>query len=485
MENVCLKCGSQLIGDIHNLFFKCDSCDTYYQKYLSILTKKAEDESVDPQEYIDKIAISLQIENRKKSELEEIWKEEYALRERLRVKEELKAPNSNTTTQDNFKENTSYTPYKNTYIDELVQDNIPEEKYFDETGKEITFAEHFNTKEGVHLLLIATTNGLYDKYPTTYTSYTLSYLQNHPKLVEHLAKLPIANPDRGIDEIYRLWKATYEYNCDKKKACLLFESQDKAPLVDYILSLFEKHMAPKLTQKLEMTLGEGECDCFLSIAIDDIEDDLFDYGTPEEIKLANNCINKHISTLTRKKSSGCKVDDYGIKDDSLWLEEKDYFLNKVIIPALDDGDIEEDLRTQIEELIEAQIEEKTKEHHSINTKFDNTMDGFEYEHYVAKLFQESGWQAKVTQGSGDQGADVLANKDGISMAVQCKKYSKPVGNKAVQEVASAKGFYKTNLAIVVTNNDYTPSAKALAKELNIALLHHTQITKNWIHPNMI
>ena len=413
------------------------------------------------------------------------------------TKEELKAPTSNTTTQDNFKETaqdnfketaqdnfketTSYTPYKNTYSDEI---EIPEEKHFDETGKEITFSEYCNKEEGVHPLLRATTNVLYIEYPTEYTSYTLSYLQKHPKLVEYLAKLPIANGDGGMDEVYKLWEETYKYNCDKKKACLLFESQDKAPLVDYVLSLFEKHIAPKLTQKLEMTLGENEHDGFLSIAFDDIDCDLFEYGTPEEIKLAKSCVNKHISTLIKKKSTSCKVDDYGIKDDSLWLEEKNYFINKVIVPTLDDLEIEEELRTQIEELIENQIEEKIKEHQGMNTKFDDTMDGFEYEHYVAKLFQEAGWQAKVTQGSGDQGADVLANKEGVSMAVQCKKYSKPVGNKAVQEVAAAKGFYKTNLAIVVTNKDYTPSAKALSKELNIALLHHSQITKNWVHPNM-
>lgn len=397
------------------------------------------------------------------------------------TKEELKASTSNTTTQDNFQEATSYTPYKNTYLDDI---EISEEKYFDEAGNEITESEHFNKEDGVHPILIATTNSLFIEYPSTYTSHAIYYLQKHPKLVDHLTKLPIANSDRGVDEIHKLWKKTYENHCDKKKACLLFENQDKSQLVNYILGLFEEYIAPKLTQKLEMTIAESEFDGFLCIALDDVEGDLFDYGTPEEIKVANSCINKHISTLVKKKSICCKVDDYGIKDDSQWLEERNYFFNNVIIPSLDDLEIEENLRTQIEDLIENKIEEKIEEHQDINTKFDDTMDGFEYEHYVAKLFQDAGWQAIVTQGSGDQGADVLASKDGISMAVQCKKYSKPVGNKAVQEVAAAKGFYKTNLAIVVTNNDYTPSAKALSKELNIALLHHTQITKTWIHPNM-
>ena len=72
-----------------------------------------------------------------------------------------------------------------------------------------------------------------------------------------------------------------------------------------------------------------------------------------------------------------------------------------------------------------------------------------------------------TSRTGDQGADVIAEKNGKKIIVQCKLYSKPVGNKAVQEVFAAKQFYNGDLGIVITNNDYTKSARQLANSTNI------------------
>jgi restriction system protein len=59
--------------------------------------------------------------------------------------------------------------------------------------------------------------------------------------------------------------------------------------------------------------------------------------------------------------------------------------------------------------------------------------------------------------------------------VQCKYYSSPVGNKAVQEVYSAKDVYDAEQAWVVTNHSYTPAAKVAAKKLGVLLIHHDEI----------
>jgi len=62
------------------------------------------------------------------------------------------------------------------------------------------------------------------------------------------------------------------------------------------------------------------------------------------------------------------------------------------------------------------------------------MNGNEFEDYCVTLMKENGFiSAKKTKGSGDQGIDILAEKDDIKYAVQCKCYSSNVGNKAVQE----------------------------------------------------
>ncbi len=86
-----------------------------------------------------------------------------------------------------------------------------------------------------------------------------------------------------------------------------------------------------------------------------------------------------------------------------------------------------------------------------------------------------GWNATVTQASGDQGVDVIASKDGKEIVLQCKLYSKPVGNAAVQEVIAGRAFEGVEFAAVVTNNGYTPAARKLASATNVHLLHHDQL----------
>src|SRR5215203_1866796 len=58
------------------------------------------------------------------------------------------------------------------------------------------------------------------------------------------------------------------------------------------------------------------------------------------------------------------------------------------------------------------------------------MSGAEFEQLMAHLFRSRGYKAQMTKASGDQGMDLLLNKDGRRMAVQLKRYSKPVGNRA-------------------------------------------------------
>ena len=70
---------------------------------------------------------------------------------------------------------------------------------------------------------------------------------------------------------------------------------------------------------------------------------------------------------------------------------------------------------------------------------------------------------------------MVAELNGIKLVIQCKRYVKPVGNKAVQEVLSAKVYYGANVAAVVATAPYTQSAIALAKRSNALLLSHVEL----------
>ncbi|HEY8162160.1 MAG: restriction endonuclease [Methylocystis sp.] len=108
-------------------------------------------------------------------------------------------------------------------------------------------------------------------------------------------------------------------------------------------------------------------------------------------------------------------------------------------------------------------------------KFRENMSPEEFEHYCADVLRERRWNARVTKVSGDQGVDIVADKRGRRIVLQCKKYSKPVGNRAVQEIVAGIAHQNAQRGVVVTTSGYTPSALKLAASNQVLLLHYTEL----------
>ena len=136
-------------------------------------------------------------------------------------------------------------------------------------------------------------------------------------------------------------------------------------------------------------------------------------------------------------------------------------------------------RQEYENIVEnyhPKIKQETKEEINIhdrislyNNQYDY-MEGHDFEYFCAELLKNNGFtNVEVTQGSGDQGIDILATKDGIKYGIQCKCYSSDIGNKAVQEVFSGKTFYNCHVGVVLTNRYFTSSAKELAEKSGVLL----------------
>lgn len=108
----------------------------------------------------------------------------------------------------------------------------------------------------------------------------------------------------------------------------------------------------------------------------------------------------------------------------------------------------------------------------ISTKHSNKVDnGIEYEHFCADYLNHHGYRdAKTTKASGDHGVDVVAYKRGKKYAAQCKYYSSPVGNKAIQEVYTGMTLYDCDYGIVITNSTFTKQAKDEASKLGVKLM---------------
>ena len=100
-------------------------------------------------------------------------------------------------------------------------------------------------------------------------------------------------------------------------------------------------------------------------------------------------------------------------------------------------------------------------------QFDH-LDGHEFEYYCARLLCNRGFtEVEVTKGSGDYGVDILAEKEGVTYAIQCKCYTAPIGVKAIQEAYAGKDFYDRMVGAVMTNQYFTTPAVEAAKKLKI------------------
>lgn len=91
------------------------------------------------------------------------------------------------------------------------------------------------------------------------------------------------------------------------------------------------------------------------------------------------------------------------------------------------------------------------------------MTGTEFEDHVAHIARSCGAPVIMTPLSGDWGVDLIIGRRPNRIAVQCKRYSRPVGTGAVQEVVAGAPMQDCAHTMVVTNTAFTPAARKLAE----------------------
>lgn len=99
-----------------------------------------------------------------------------------------------------------------------------------------------------------------------------------------------------------------------------------------------------------------------------------------------------------------------------------------------------------------------------------SMSGQEFERFMAGLLRAVGYRVDAVGGSGDQGVDLLIKKGRRLVAVQCKKYGRPVGNAAVSAVYAGAKHYGAKEAWVVAPGGFTKGAVELAKSTGVRLI---------------
>ncbi len=134
---------------------------------------------------------------------------------------------------------------------------------------------------------------------------------------------------------------------------------------------------------------------------------------------------------------------------------------------IDSGNIKNTLIHKIE--FSKAVEEGIAKRESLLADI-SSMTGVEFEQYCRKLLIANGFSnVRMTKTSHDYGGDILAEKDQIKYVIQCKRYSSSIGIDAVQQAIGSRSMYSCHVAAVMTNSEFTDSARILAFKNNIIL----------------
>ena len=157
--------------------------------------------------------------------------------------------------------------------------------------------------------------------------------------------------------------------------------------------------------------------------------------------------------MIRKQAKPYTLDEMSFYDDIVY-DEKGLNIGYENIPSMEKN---------------VKVTGKTKNNAVISGQTSADV-GIKYEKACAKYLNKIGYtNVRVTQASGDQGIDILAEKEGKTYGIQCKHYKAAVGNKAVQEAFSGAAYYGCDIAVVMTNSTFTQSAVELANRNGVLL----------------
>ncbi|MEB0134636.1 restriction endonuclease [Actimicrobium sp. CCC2.4] len=252
---------------------------------------------------------------------------------------------------------------------------------------------------------------------------------------------------------------------------------------------------------------DSEKSLFINNKIEEIKNDneikfsLYENYKKEFYISLHNIINPYLATLALRRSQTVYTNCYGTEDNTKWIKEINTFIRSVLCENIlvieflkyseDQQDnviraktkneiasykkkVEVDLYKNIDNFIKCYSLSVHNEKDFRSIKVED-LDPIQFEHFCAEILRVAGWKMQVTKSSGDQGIDLIGLKGDIKAVFQCKKYSQPVGNSAVQEIIAGKIFEQADKAAVISNNTYTSSAKQLANALGVHLLHFNDL----------
>ena len=184
----------------------------------------------------------------------------------------------------------------------------------------------------------------------------------------------------------------------------------------------------------------------------------------------NNDINNFINRAGIEKGKDAwKYIGYGFNIDKM----------KIFIKTLKEKGLKikevNDLEYILKVFIDNKEENIIKGGFSFNENKFSSLSGTEFENLLIKLFESINYVVEHPGSVGDQGGDLILNKDGERILIQAKCYTNNIGNQAVQQAVAAKKYYDCGRAMVIGTADFTREAVDLARANNVELMKKKQL----------
>lgn len=142
----------------------------------------------------------------------------------------------------------------------------------------------------------------------------------------------------------------------------------------------------------------------------------------------DDAIAKYREVLSIKRRQTEFLGDYGNVDNEKWIKEIIRFIQRnptvdqavrSLEVATKEAELNVNWRSAVAEHINEQIAPAT-------ALLDvEPADGVAFEHACLLVLQKSGWSARLTPPTGDQGVDILAKKNGVSLRFSVKIIARP------------------------------------------------------------
>jgi restriction system protein len=198
---------------------------------------------------------------------------------------------------------------------------------------------------------------------------------------------------------------------------------------------------------------------------------------PAALKKLRRALGKHMAYLVVQHKKCIVQLPYGkvALDEPRWDKER-----RLLIDAVFDGDLPpralEVFHKEFSQVIDAAVQAAAAAPADGGKRPEpGSMTPREFELHCAAVLKKAGWKSAAMSGSADQGIDVVAERDGTKVVLQCKLYSKPVGNAAVQEAHAGMAVAGAHHSAVVSVSGYTASARTAAASTRTLLLHPSEL----------